>query len=63
MYDEVIGTKNWVTKVRIGSLIGYYNLTAIKYATLGDFIFGLARFSLANGSKGYVDVYGKEYYD
>ncbi|AZB01841.1 hypothetical protein EG359_20585 [Chryseobacterium joostei] len=62
-YDEIIETKNWITKVKIDNKVGFYNLTEIKYSDLSDFIFGLARFTLEDGKKGYVDINGKEYFD
>jgi hypothetical protein len=44
-------------------LLGYYKLTPIKYKTLGDFKESLARFTLPDGRKGYIDLKGNEYYD
>ena len=44
-------------------MLGYYKITPIKYKTLDDFKESLARFTLPDGRKGYVDLKGKEYYD
>ena len=44
-------------------MLGYYKITPIKYKTLDDFKESLARFTLPDGRKGYVDLKGNEYYD
>jgi len=46
-----------------GGVLGYDKLTPIKYKTLGNFKESLARFTLPDGRKGYVDLKGKEYLD
>jgi hypothetical protein len=44
-------------------MLGYYKITPIKYKALGDFKESLARFTLPDGRKGYIDLEGNEYYD
>ena len=62
-YDEIIENGYWLFKVKLNGKIGYHGVTQIKYMSLEDFVFQLAKFKLANGKTGYVDTDGKEYYD
>lgn len=50
-------------KVKKNGLVGYLDITPIKYKTIGMFDETLARFTLHDDRKGYVSKDGKEYYD
>jgi len=47
-----------------GEKFGYYPINkTVRYSTLQKFTGAFARFSLENGKKGWLDVYGNEYMD
>ncbi len=50
-------------KAKKNGLVGYVNITPVKYKSLGAFDKTLSRFELPDGRKGYIDKRGKEYYD
>ena len=63
LYDALVFEEDLKIRLKYHDLLGYYNLTKIKYKSIGKFDKNLARFELPNGKKGYVDLKGVEYYD
>ena len=62
LYDN-ISSVNGVLLVKRNGLLGYYEVTEVKYKSLEPFDIYLARFELPDGRKGYVDIEGNEYFD
>jgi len=62
LYDE-ISFENSNLKLKKDGKSGFYGFTKIKYADIQPFIFNLARIKTTDGKSGYVDIYGKEYFD
>jgi hypothetical protein len=60
-YDKISITNGILLEK--GSLMGYFNITEVKYSSLEPFIYNLAHFTLPNGKVGYIDRKGNEYYD
>lgn len=51
-------------KFRIKDKYGFYPLSqTAKYSTLGDFEYGFARFKLEDGTVGWINLNGKEFFD
>lgn len=63
LYDalEILDPKLYMVKK--GELFGYYGITKIKYKSLNKFNYLLAQFELPEGTKGFVDFSGKEYFE
>jgi hypothetical protein len=49
-------------RVKCHNHFGYFGRTKVKYTELGVYEFNLAPFVLDDGTNGYVDIYGVEYY-
>ena len=62
IFDKLVSV-NGLLLVQSNSLVGYYGLSKIKYSSLEPFVYGLARFTLPNGTVGFLDRRGKEYFN
>ncbi len=62
LYDELRFVTGGII-LQKDSLLGYHNITPIKYSKLAPFHGVLARVSLPDGREGYVTDKGVEYYD
>lgn len=61
-YFDSIDLKNpFNLKVKKNNLVGYYNTTKIKYKSLENFEYNLAKFEDKHGNIGYIDLDGNEY--
>ena len=63
LYDKII-VENSLLKLYKNGLVGYQGINdAPKYTTLTPFDNYLAQFEMPDGQKGYLDVYGVEYFE
>ena len=60
-FDSIDLENPFAIKVQRENLIGYYNITDIKYKKLQNFEYNLARFEDKYGKIGYIDLEGNEY--
>lgn len=63
LFDSIKMVSDCMFKVKRNGLVGYLHITKIKYKNIGKYDKTLARFTLPDGRKGYVDSKGNEYYD
>ena len=62
-YDAIDFSDAYNIKVKKDNLWGYFKTSELKYKKLAPFVYNLARFELANGKKGYIDLKGTEYFN
>ena len=63
LYYDRASYQDGIIKIEDNELVGYYNITTVKYKSLEPYVYRLAKFTMANEKSGFVDVDGREYFD